>query len=217
MWIVDRCFYTIEVILLCSWTCDDVSTTNVVLWKGYCVVTLSVAKYQRMYTLIARFMGPTWWPRGADRTQVGPMLATWTLLSGYHFAKTIKNMILVVNHLRRLLNCFNRHELTYFLSYIQHMIYHIIAKNCSLVDIWPLRYMKRTNHENAQQKTVCKTRLILFSTQYFNDTNTCIHMFINTYSISQEICTWFLLFLLWLYIDWFSHVHQAYFTGTVAI
>ena len=32
--------------------------------------------------LIARFMGPTWDPSGADRTQVGPMLAPWTLLSG---------------------------------------------------------------------------------------------------------------------------------------
>ena len=39
------------------------------------------------------------------------------------------------------------------------------------------------------------------------------------YSTSQEICTRFLLCcaLLWLYIDWFSHIHQAYFTGTVAI
>ena len=39
------------------------------------------------------------------------------------------------------------------------------------------------------------------------------------YSISQEKCTRFLLCcaLLWLYIDWFSHIHQAYFTGTVAI
>ena len=35
-----------------------------------------------MVTLIARFMGPTWGPSGADRTQVGPMLAPWTLLSG---------------------------------------------------------------------------------------------------------------------------------------
>ena len=34
-------------------------------------------------TLIARFMGPTRGPSGADRTQVGPMLALWTLLSGY--------------------------------------------------------------------------------------------------------------------------------------
>ena len=33
-------------------------------------------------TLIARLMGPTWGPSGADRTQVGPMLAPWTLLSG---------------------------------------------------------------------------------------------------------------------------------------
>ena len=32
--------------------------------------------------LIARFMGPTWGPSGGDRTQVGPMLAPWTLLSG---------------------------------------------------------------------------------------------------------------------------------------
>ena len=34
-----------------------------------------------MTFLIARFMGPTWGPSGADRTQVGPMLAPWTLLS----------------------------------------------------------------------------------------------------------------------------------------
>ena len=35
------------------------------------------------HTQIARFMGPTWDPPGADRTQVGPMLATLTLLYGY--------------------------------------------------------------------------------------------------------------------------------------
>ena len=33
-------------------------------------------------SLIARFMGPTWDPSGADRTQMGPMLIPWTLLSG---------------------------------------------------------------------------------------------------------------------------------------
>ena len=33
--------------------------------------------------LIARFMGPTWGPSGATRTQVGPMLAPWVLLSGW--------------------------------------------------------------------------------------------------------------------------------------
>ena len=33
--------------------------------------------------LIARFMGPPWGPPGADRALVGPMLAPWTLLSGF--------------------------------------------------------------------------------------------------------------------------------------
>ena len=35
----------------------------------------------------ARFMGPIWGPSGADRTQVGPMFATWILLSVLFFAK----------------------------------------------------------------------------------------------------------------------------------
>ena len=33
-------------------------------------------------TLIAKFLGPTWGPSGADRTQVGPMFAPGTVLSG---------------------------------------------------------------------------------------------------------------------------------------
>ena len=40
-------------------------------------------------SLIARFMGPTWGPSGADRTQVGPMLAPWTLLSGLIFTTAL--------------------------------------------------------------------------------------------------------------------------------
>ena len=39
-------------------------------------------------TLIARFMGPTWGPSGANKTQVGPMLAPWTLLSGKAYSVT---------------------------------------------------------------------------------------------------------------------------------
>ena len=47
----------------------------------------------------------------------------------------------------------------------------------------------------------------------------CLDWWVENYSISQEIFTRFLLCcaLLCLYIDWFSHIHQAYFTGTVAI
>ena len=37
---------------------------------------------ERRMTLKARFMGPIWDPSGVDRTQVGPVLAPRTLLSG---------------------------------------------------------------------------------------------------------------------------------------
>ena len=43
---------------------------------------LHSCQYFLMHCLIASFMGPTWVPSGADRTQVGPMLPPWTLLSG---------------------------------------------------------------------------------------------------------------------------------------
>ena len=36
-------------------------------------------------SLAARFMGPIWGPSGADRTQMGPMLAPWTLRYGLEF------------------------------------------------------------------------------------------------------------------------------------
>ena len=39
--------------------------------------------YCYLPTVIERFMGPTWGPPGAARTQVGPILATRTLLSGH--------------------------------------------------------------------------------------------------------------------------------------
>ena len=57
------------------------------------------------HTLIARFMGPTWGPSGADRTQVGPMLAPWTLLSGYLF-KTPHTSTVRVRYVLLVLLCF---------------------------------------------------------------------------------------------------------------
>ena len=45
-------------------------------------ILVYAALYPQNASLIARFMGPTWGPSGADRTQVGPMLAPWTSLSG---------------------------------------------------------------------------------------------------------------------------------------
>ena len=48
-----------------------------------------VSQYLLNWSQIARFMGPTWRPPGSCRPQVGPMLATWTLLSGMTFLYTI--------------------------------------------------------------------------------------------------------------------------------
>ena len=48
------------------------------------ILTISGVTPRLLYaiSLIAGFMRPTWGPSGADRTQVGPMLAPWTLQSG---------------------------------------------------------------------------------------------------------------------------------------
>ena len=42
-------------------------------YKQYCLeVRVTLAGPQSVYPQIAKFMGPTWGPSGADRTQVGP-------------------------------------------------------------------------------------------------------------------------------------------------
>ena len=66
-------------------------------WHGLynyklCVFGLGLmAEFRYIICLIARFMGPTWGPSGAARTQVGPMLAPWTLLSGLYCHKHFQN------------------------------------------------------------------------------------------------------------------------------
>ena len=47
-----------------------------------CSVSKQISSRFSYISLIARFMGPTWGPPGADRTQVDPMLAPWILLFG---------------------------------------------------------------------------------------------------------------------------------------
>ena len=55
-----------------------------------------------------------------------------------------------------------------------------------------------------------KTDVALIYMSMIKDVQVFIQSFPSRYSISQEICTRFLLCcaLLWLYIDWFSHIHQ---------
>ena len=66
-------------------------------WHGRNLLLISFAikwrfsslQYMQCKSLIARFMGPTWGPPGADNTQVGLMLAPWTLLSGIWFLSVL--------------------------------------------------------------------------------------------------------------------------------
>ena len=65
--------------------CDYIIRSYWLIWSFYPYVSGSLHCGNRMTApkvvkhdktpLIARFMGPTWGPSGADRTQVGPMLA----------------------------------------------------------------------------------------------------------------------------------------------
>ena len=59
--------------------CNILGDTDAITWDNACGGPTGT-------TQIAWFMGPTWGPSGADRTQVGPILAPWTLLSGKHLA-----------------------------------------------------------------------------------------------------------------------------------
>ena len=53
------------------------------LLKPWNIISICYTACRQLETpLIARFMGPKWGQPGADRTQVGPMLTPWTLLSG---------------------------------------------------------------------------------------------------------------------------------------
>ena len=55
---------------------------NVIPQVRFSSTTRTIYIILPILSLIARFMGPTWGPFGADRTQLGPMLAPRTLLSG---------------------------------------------------------------------------------------------------------------------------------------
>ena len=57
---------------------------NVVITQG-CGSRYS--NVQQRAAQIAKFMGPTWGPPGSCRPQMGPMLAPWTLLSGYVYTR----------------------------------------------------------------------------------------------------------------------------------
>ena len=62
-----------------QWCVKDV---GVLLVTGSGIKNEVTRNRHSLTSLIASFMGPTWGPSGADRIQMGPMLAPWILLSG---------------------------------------------------------------------------------------------------------------------------------------
>ena len=63
--------------------------------------------------LIARFMWSKWGPPGADRAQLGPILTTWTLLSGVISRNVIEKQRWSV----KLCDSWCRHQMEYFPRY----------------------------------------------------------------------------------------------------
>ena len=64
------------------WAC--IACVHVCLRVHTCVHMCTVSTFvcAHVSTLKARFMGPTWGPAEADRTQLGPMLDPWTCYLG---------------------------------------------------------------------------------------------------------------------------------------
>ena len=89
--------FKISIMLLILW--DIIQSSSRKIMVGHGCFTFILVKLRRekcvlhltplfvcnlnISTKTARFMGPTWGPPGSCRPQIGPILAPWTLLSGY--------------------------------------------------------------------------------------------------------------------------------------
>ena len=95
--------------------------------------------WRTMRFQIARFMGLTWAPPGADRTQVGPMLAPWTLLWGFLSYKEI--------HILGDFQCYQYNKLYIYIElailYWQHLQMTI---KCNFQYIIPMALYSQKDH-----------------------------------------------------------------------
>ena len=65
---------------------------TILIWCMHlCVTMLAFQTLGTFATQITKFMAPTWGPRGSCRPQMGPVLAPWTLLSGYLHTLIMEN------------------------------------------------------------------------------------------------------------------------------
>ena len=85
--------------------------------------------------------GPTWDPPGADRTQVGPMLAIWTLLYGYCSIASMVNLSEIENS-EIYPDLWSRHQRTKLLMQIQITVWNILLSRVD-IDEHTLSYIVR--------------------------------------------------------------------------
>ena len=93
-------------------------------------------KHVRILTQIAKFIGPTWGPPGSCRPQMGPMLASWTLLSEDIYQTITK-------HKKTLTACINRGM--YWDSDIRSDVFRHPGLPLKL-DIYFREYYPKNNH-----------------------------------------------------------------------
>ena len=98
-------------------------------------------------SLIARFMGSTWGPSGADRSQVGPKLAPWTLLFGilsFHafpnVIQSVEKISMIFPSVFKLLIKKSYFNVDPLMPNMHHWMLKNILSNISHTNIWWFNY-----------------------------------------------------------------------------
>ena len=122
-------------------------------------------------TLIARFVGSTWGPSGADRTQVGPMLAPWTLLSGNSwFVRTIK--------------CLSQHMPNWY--FVKNIEYRMSLSIHFVVWSWRISYLFKIKKNTITHMIVFVLIKCIPVKTYIWKTPACIFLFVSPTQILMD-------------------------------
>ena len=99
-------------------------------------------------------MGPTWGPSGADRTQVGPMLAPWTLLCGTvgRDSRAWPTMEIVYSTVFMIV-----YDLMLFFLKSRYNLYNVSSQVTFALIAWP-RYIDIQRDKDLFSDLLCKTK-----------------------------------------------------------
>ena len=86
-------------------SCDYIGALGRATW----ITHIRGCRLNRSWAVVSqrsKFMGPTWGPPGSCRPQMGPMLAPWTLLSGYGYSRAINVTMKYMGNIDKVLTMF---------------------------------------------------------------------------------------------------------------